>query len=98
MSIAKTIRDQITFNTLLCIGANTLYTLQPTDKHLGGLTFKVGRNPKLKQGGRVTVTLDFNDTYTVKIESARGKVVLETSGIYCDQLGGPHGVIEGVTG
>lgn len=97
-TIANTIKQQIGTNTLMCIAAHNLFALPETDKYLGGLTFKVGRNPKLKGGGRVTVTLNFNDTYTVKVENNRGKVLLEASEVYCDMLAGPRGVIEGVTG
>jgi hypothetical protein len=98
LTIAKTIKQQIGTNTLMCIAANSFFALPESDKSLGGLTFRVGRNPKMKQGGIVTVNLDFNDTYTVKIVSARGKTLLDQSGVYCDQLGGQGGVIEGVTG
>jgi hypothetical protein len=52
----------------------------------------------MKQGGTVAVTLDYNDTYTVRVVTSRGKEVLNVSGVYCDQLGGQGGVIEGVTG
>lgn len=82
----------------MCIGAHGMYALPETDKILGGLTFKVARNPKMKQGGTVTITLTPSDTYTVKIVSSRGKTLLDVSDVYCDQLSGPHGVIEGVTG
>ena len=98
LSIANTIRDQIGTNTLMCVAAHQLMVLRESEKYRGGLTFKVGRNPKLKGGGRVTVVLNFNDTYTVKVENNRGKVLLEASDVYCDMLAGPSGVIEGVTG
>ena len=97
-NIATTIKNQIGFNTLMCIGAHQLFVLPETDKNQGGLTFKLGRNPKMKQGGTVAVTLDYCDTYTVRIVTSRGKEVLNVSGVYCDQLGGQHGVIEGATG
>ena len=96
--IANTIRDQIGINTLMCIGAHELGIVPATDKQLGGLAFKLGRNPKMKQGGMVMVTLNYSDTYTVRIMTSRGKMVLEQSDVYCDQLGGQHGVIEGATG
>lgn len=96
--IANTIKQQIGVNTLMCIAAQGLAALSECDKYLGGLTFKVGRNPKMKQGGRVTILLDFNDTYTVRIVDARGAVLSETSCVYADMLGGPEGVIEEVTG
>lgn len=98
MVIADTIRNQIGANTLMCIGAHKLSLIPITDKHKGGLGFKVRPNPKMKQGGTVAVILDYNDTYTVRIMSARGKMLLDQAGVYNDQLGGQHGVIEGVTG
>jgi hypothetical protein len=97
-TIAETIRQQIGINTLMCIGAHAFQALPETDKTLGGLQFKLGRNPKMKIGGYVTVTLGYSDTYTVRIVSSRGKVMLEASDVYCDMLGGQSGIIEGVTG
>jgi hypothetical protein len=96
--IANTIRDQIGINTLMCIGAHNLGIVPATDKHQGGLAFKLGRNPKMKQGGNVMITLAASDTYRVCIMSSRGKMMLEVEDVYCDMLGGPHGVIEQVTG
>jgi len=96
--IANTIKHQIGINTLMCIGAHNLGIVPATDKILGGLAFKLGRNPKMKQGGNVMITLLPSDTYTVRIMSSRGKMMLETSDVYCDQLAGPQGVIEQVTG
>lgn len=96
--IANTIRDQIGVNTLMCIGAHNLGIVPATDKILGGLAFKLGRNPKMKQGGMVMIQLMPSDTYTVRIMTSRGKMVLEAENIYCDQLAGPEGVIEGATG
>ncbi len=96
--IANTIKQQIGTNTLMCIGAHMLMMVPKSEKNLGGLTFKLGRNPKMKQGGRVTVTLDFNDTYSVKVETSRGKVTLDASNVYAEDLAGQHGVIEQVTG
>jgi hypothetical protein len=96
--IANTIRDQIGINTLMCIGAHNLGIVPATDKILGGLAFKLGRNPKMKQGGTVMIQLLPSDTYRVAIMTSRGKMVLEQEDVYCDQLGGPEGVIERVTG
>ena len=96
--IAKTIQGQIGMNSLMCIGAHKFIAIPETDKHLGGLQFKLGKNPKMKQGGTVTITLLPSDTYAVKIITSRGKVMLDVEGIYCEDLGGQSGVIEGVTG
>jgi len=96
--IATAIRDQIGTNTLMCIGAHELGIVPATDKILGGLAFKLGRNPKMKQGGNVMITLLPSDTYRVCIMSSRGKMMLEQEDVYCDQLGGPEGIIEQVTG
>lgn len=98
MTIANTIKQQIGVNTLMCIGAHNMGALPATDKILGGLAFKLGRNPKMKQGGSVMIQLMPNDTYTVRIMTSRGKMVLESSNVYAEDLAGPHGVIEQVTG
>lgn len=94
-SIAITIQQQIGRMTLMSIAAHKFVALPETDKVLGGLQFKIGRNPNMKQGGWVTVYLDPSDTYTVKIQDARGNVRLEVSDVYCDNL---SGVVQGVTG
>jgi hypothetical protein len=96
--LAMTIRNQIGANTLMCIGAHALTIVPENDDHRGGLTFKINPNPKMKLHGKVTVLLAFNDTYKVKVETCRGKVMLDASEVSCDMLGGPNGVIEGVTG
>jgi hypothetical protein len=101
--IATAIRDQIGVNTLMCIGAHEITVIpESIDKdpngHLGGLFFKINPNPKMKLHGIVTVTLAANDTYNVKIVDCKGKLRYEGTDIYCDQLGGPDGVIERVTG
>ena len=96
--IANTIRDQIGINTLMCIGAHNLGIVPATDKILGGLAFKLGRNPKMKQGGTVMIQLLPSDTYRVAIMTSRGKMVLDISDVYGDQLGSSSGVIEQVTG
>jgi hypothetical protein len=98
LAIANAVKHQIGINTLMCIGAHDFQALPETDKVLGGLAFKLGRNPKMKQGGNVMITLLPSDTYRVCIMSSRGKMMLEVEGVYCDQLGGQHGVIEQVTG
>jgi hypothetical protein len=98
LEIANTIKQQIGVNTLMCIGAHQFTALPESDSILGGLTFKVGRNPKMKQGGTCTIKLMPSDTYNVTIVAARGKVLLDVTDVYCDSLGGQSGVIEGVTG
>lgn len=105
-AIANTILDQIgrrLGGTLSAIGAHQFTVIPETiDKdengHLGGVCFKINPNPKMKQHGTVFVTLAANDTYNVKIMTCKGKVMLDTKGVYCDMLGGQSGVIEQVTG
>ena len=105
-ALANTILDQIGRHmggTLTAIGAHQFTVVPETiDKdengHLGGLCFKINPNPKMKQHGTVFVTLNGNDTYSVKIMTCKGKVMLDTNDIYCDMLGGQQGVIERVTG
>lgn len=105
--IANTILDQIGRHmggTLTAIGAHQFTVIPATidqdanNGHLGGVSFKINPNPKMRQHGTVFVTLACNDTYSVKIVTCMGKVMLDTKGIYCDMLGGRSGVIEQVTG
>ena len=98
VTIAKTILHQIGVNTLMCIGSHDRTVVNPSGDFLGGVTFRITPNPKMKQHGRVTVLLNGTDTYHVKIETCRGKVLLDKNDIYADNLGGPSGVIEGITG
>lgn len=98
MNIAKIILSQIGVNTLMCIGSHQKMVITPDGEHLGGVTFKINPNPKMKLHGRVTVLLNGSDTYNVKIETCRGKVLLNQNNVYAEDLGGPHGIIEGVTG
>lgn len=99
-NIATTIKQQIGMSTLMCIGAHNVMALPRDDANnqLGGLKFKINPNPKLKVHATVTIILNGNDTYSVKIITCRGKEVLNISNVYCEDLAGPNGVIERVTG
>ena len=96
--IANTIRNQIGASTLMCIGAHKVTAMPSSDKRLGGLMFQILPNPKMKSGGMVMVELMGNDTYTVTIKDKKDNILYNNEDIYCDMLGGPHGVIEQVTG
>jgi len=97
--IAQTIRQQIGKLTLMRLASHNFAFINGEEgKHLGGLTFKIRANPKLRGGGRVTVLLDFNDTYSVIIVNNRGREISNDKGIGWEQLRGPSGVIEKVTG
>lgn len=98
VTVARTILNQIGSSTLMCIGFHKPIIVPACSEHDGGVTFKINPNPKLKMHGKVTITLAFNDTYNVKIETCKGKVVYDEKGIYNDMLAGPSGVIERVTG
>lgn len=99
MKVAHTILSQIGANSIMCLGVplNTIHAIPATDKHDGGLEFKFTNCPKVRTG-KVRVTLAFNDTYNVEILNIRGRAIYSESNIYSDQLGGPKGVIERVTG
>ena len=104
MTIAKTIQQQIGWNSFACMGvkASTVTAIRPTIDtdpmgHLGGLSFKFSNCPKVRSG-TVNVTLDGTDTYTVRVFNVRGREIAKMEGVYCDMLGGRDGVIEGVTG
>lgn len=105
--LANTILDQIgrrLGGTLTVIGAHQFTIIPDTidtdadNGHLGGVSFKINPNPKMKQHGAIFVTLACDDTYNVKIVTCKGKVMLDVKDIYCDMLGGKSGVIEQVTG
>lgn len=98
LNIANVIKHQIGANTLMCIGAHQLFAIPESETILGGLQFKVSRNPKMKQGGTVVIKLMPSDTYAVTITNSRDKVLLDVSDVYCEDLCGPNGVIEKVTG
>jgi len=103
LDIAKTILSQIGGGfggTLMCIGAHKPLALLRDDAKgiLGGVTFKINPNPKVKVAATVTVALMANDTYAVNITTCRGKVVLNQSDVYCSDLGGPSGIIERTVG
>jgi hypothetical protein len=101
--IANTILDQIgrrLGGTLSCIGAHQFQAIPRNDAAgiLGGVTFKINPNPKVRVHSRVTVTLDASDTYKVNITTCRGKVVLDASNVYNEDLAGPSGIIERTVG
>ena len=95
--IAKQIIAQIGSNSLACMGAKSLFVIPASDTHNGGLQFKFTNCPKVRTG-TVRITVDGTDLYTVQILNVRGREIYKAEGIYCDMLGGPSGVIEGVTG
>lgn len=106
MEVARTILAQIGTNTIMCLGVprhtiraipETLDAVDAPLRHLGGLEFKFTNCPKVRSG-TVRVTLAGDDTYNVQILNMRGREIYSATGIYNDMLGGPHGVIEGVTG
>ena len=103
MNIATEIKKQIGCHlggTLTCVGAHQFMVIPRNDADdvLGGLQFKINPNPKLKVHATVFVTLKGNDTYNVRIVTCRGKEVLNQDEVYGEDLAGPHGVIERVTG
>ena len=82
--IAQTIFDQLGGRTFcLMTGAKNLITL-----HCGGLTFKIGRNPK--RVNRVSVKYDAaSDLYDMEFGRVWGssyKVLELVEGVYFDQL------------
>ena len=89
-SIAQTIVDQIGKKALFMIGAKSLVS---TDN---GLFFRVGRNSNKVTG--LQITLDENDTYSIKSFSNWGSQWSEkekVDGVYCDML---NKTIESMTG
>lgn len=99
LEVARTILSQIGTNSIMCLGVprHSIRAIPATDKHDGGLEFKFTNCPKVR-AGTVRVTLAFNDTYNVEILNIRGREIYSATDVYNDQLGGQHGVIEGVTG
>ena len=94
--VALTIKEQIGHRAFFMLGAKDLTAYE------SGLGFKVGRNAK--SVNHVVVTLEPDDTYTVKAErvcvsrktfTVSRKVLGEVSDVYVDSL---HTVIESLTG
>lgn len=91
--IAQTIAQQLggTRRLAMMVGAKNFVALE------AGLTFKIGKGAK--DGiTHCTVTLDADDTYTVRFQRAWGHKVTEkgtTDGVYCDML---VGIFENRTG
>jgi len=107
-TIARTILAQIGSNSMMCMGVprNSIWAIpsnattegvKDEDRHEGGLRFKFTNCPKVRNG-EILIVLKGNDTYTVQIFNVRGREIYKASDIYCDMLGGPNGVLEGVTG
>jgi len=103
--IAQTILAQITTNTIMCLGVprQSIRVLPETivqdekNGHLGGVSFRFTNCPKVNSG-TVEVTLRVSDTYHVVIKNRNGTVKLDQFDVYAEDLGGPDGVIEQVTG
>ena len=91
--VGKTIASQVGINNLMALGAyGSLISFEENEKNDGGLMFIAQNNLKIKEAVGVTITLDFNDTYSIVIRTLGKKSkdeeieLLNTSGIYCDQL------------
>ena len=83
-AIATTIANQLggTRKLAMMVGAKNFVALE------SGLTFKLGKGTK-NGITHVTVTLDADDTYTVRFQRVYGHKVTEkgsSSDVYCDQL------------
>jgi hypothetical protein len=89
--VAQTILNQmnaIDRRAVWAWGAKDFIGFNECDKNYGGLRFKATNNPNFKSIF-ITITLDFNDTYTVqawKILKGEVKVKAEHSNVYCDML------------
>ena len=88
--IAENIRAQIGGPAFFMIGAKTFMAVE------NGLQFRIMQNSK--KVTTVIITIDANDTYTLKFYNIRGtnvKMLAEVSGVYVDSL---HSVISSHTG
>ena len=83
-TVPNTIRDQLGGRALYMLGAKNIWGEGHT------LGFKIGRNAK--RINAITITLDPDDTYTVKFLRQKGAptfevtTVAEENGIYVDML------------
>jgi hypothetical protein len=92
--VGQTIASQIGINNLLALGAyGSLVTFDGDDKtNDGGLMFIAQNNPKMAEAVKVIISLDFNDTYSIKIGTLGAKSkdeekeLFSFDNIYCDQL------------
>jgi len=86
---AETIWNQLNTMDKMAVwawGTNKLVASKPTKDHNGFLEFRVVNCPNVVNGTRVRITLEYNDTYTVKaytVRKVRGKADYATK-VYCE--------------
>jgi len=100
MNVPETIIEQLNSmdpRALWAWGAKDLVGTSTPSKQdcFGYLMFKTSNCPKVVNGTRIKITLEFNDTYTVKcftVRKIRGKadyketIIAEEKDVYFDQL------------
>lgn len=95
--IAETIVDQLTqstngFNRLIAmVGAHSFLDFGKCDDCLGGVSFKFKLS---KKANYCSITLDYDDTYTVEFYKGFNKIE-SLSGVYAEDL---KRIFEGTTG
>ena len=89
MTVAKTIRQQITNNAFMCWGSRNFIAGQGKED-LGYLTWTVQNNPKLKGKYFVTVKLNGKDLYDLTVwrrsKDLNVKIYKEVNDLFFDQL------------
>lgn len=98
LRVAKTIKEQLMgmdYWALGAWGARAYKGMERSEENLGFLEFKVFNCPKVPNGTSVRITLEFNDTYTVKTYTVRKvknkfewkeNVISEREDVYFDEL------------
>ena len=86
VQLAQTIIKQIQSIDTWALGsyaAQKFTVLGTPDEYIGGLQFSCnGYNVK----GKVTIQLNWNDTYTISFYNRNNNLMKTVEGIYCDQL------------
>ena len=88
LSIANTIKQQISIYALMSMGANKFNWIRETSKYSGGLSFEFQNTSKIKKG-RIHIQLTWADVYKVVligIDWKKEKVFNIVSDVYADQL------------
>jgi hypothetical protein len=88
MQVAQTILDQIKAGDILALARwgvlpKKIFAIKPANKHSGGLALYTLQNL------RIEITLEFSDTYRVRLYNQRTKepkLMGDLDDVYCDTL------------
>ena len=84
MQVAETIRSQIHPHVLMCSAARNFGAFE-NEIGMYGIQFKISNTSKYTFA-TVRLTLNGHDLYNIEIKNVSGRIVDNTTDIYCDQL------------